>query len=225
MVITSFILRSFFTGFFAACLVGPVFILVLYRSLTGGLKSGIVSALGTALADGIYFFIAAFGSIGGLSWIQNLKAFETVGGPLMITFGLWTLLRRNTPHSEAATVFGPALIWQALSTMLLTFSNPLTLIFFGSIANYVFPELQYLSFSQVFLASIFLSLGSLTLLLSTMFFTRWQQKITPESLVYFFKTFSGTTLLLTGCFLTLKYWAPSPQLFRPVKQFSLVKKH
>lgn len=203
------LLKAFFTGFFAACLVGPVFILVLYRAVTGGIRNGVVSAIGTACADATYFFIASLGVFSSNKLLMtHIQAFETVGGPLMVSFGLWTLLRRNSSQSENYISFGPALIWQAASTMLLTFSNPLSLIFFGSVARKFFPEIASFSYLKTISLSIILGLGSFTLLFSAILITRWQKTVTPEKLVYFLKTFSGITLLLTGSFLSIKYWIP-----------------
>lgn len=203
------ILKAFLTGFCAACLVGPIFTLILYRTVTGGVKIGLFSALGMALADGIFFSLSVFSGLSHKSFLLNqMHALEMVGGPLMITFGLWTLLRRGVVQEKNNLPKNDSFFWQIISVVLLTMSNPLTLLFFGTVAGQFFPELSLASFGEIIIVSSFLSLGSFTLVSSAIAITIWQKKISPENLVNFFKILSGTGLLLTGSILTLKSWHP-----------------
>lgn len=207
-VLASLIGRSFCTGFLAACIVGPIFTLILYRTTTQGLRSGLASAAGMAIADGIFFFIAAMSGIStGRNWIDYIRTFEIVGGPLMVAFGFWTLLKQTQHHYE---IIGGGsnsqLIWQTLTAMMLTLSNPLTILFFGAISRQVFPEMVCLSVLQISVASIFLSAGSFSLLTSAIFLIRRQKSINPVNMINFFKTISGLGLILTGSLLCFSHW-------------------
>lgn len=207
-MIGSLVMRSYLTGFLAACIVGPVFTLVLYRTVTQGLPAGLASAVGMATADGIFFFLAAMSGVScGQQWFSKIKTFELVGGPLMIAFGLWTLLRKTGKPSEVSTPRRSAFIWQALSAMLLTLANPLTILFFGAVATQVFPEIAVLPVPQIIFSSICLSFGSFSLLTITMLLLCRQNSIDPENMMKFFKTLSGLGLLLTGCLLSFGHWA------------------
>lgn len=200
-------LKSFFTGFFAACLVGPVFTLILYRTVTGGFKSGILSATGMAMADGLFFSLSVISNLytNGIL-LSNLKALEIIGGPLMITFGLWTLFKRSVSQENKNSFLNNSILWQPLSVFFLTLSNPLTLLFFGSMINQIYPELIYASYKLIFLSSFFVSCGSFSLLLIAIILTKWQKHFNAESLVNFFKILSGVGLLFTGSLLSLKTW-------------------
>ncbi len=224
-MINNLIFRSFFTGFFAACIVGPVFTLVLYRTITQGLKAGLASASGMAIADGIFFFLATVSglSTGGMpSLLTQIKAFEVVGGPLMIAFGFWTLLKPSETQNSDEVATRPNYSWLIISSMFLTLSNPLTLLFFGTIASQIFPDIASLSIYSTILCSLCLSVGSLTLLSSAILFIRRQKNINPDAMIKFFKTLSGIGLILTGGLLTFEHWAsPSKNLSYFKKPFSL----
>lgn len=223
--INNLVVRSFFTGFFAACIVGPVFTLVLYRTITQGLAAGLVSASGMAIADGIFFFLATasgLSSSGSSFLLNNIKAFETVGGPLMITFGVWTLFKPSEPQDEEVKV-RLNYSWLVMSSMFLTLSNPLTIIFFGAIAAQLFPDMATLSIYKIGFSSISLALGSFSLLSSAIFFIKRQKHLNPEGMIHFLRTLSGIGLLLTGCLLTFQLWvrpATNNSLWLSISWFS-----
>jgi threonine/homoserine/homoserine lactone efflux protein len=207
-MVGSLIIRSYLTGFLAACIVGPVFTLVLYRTVTQGLSAGIASAVGMATADGIFFFLAAMSGVSsGQLCFSKIKMFETVGGPLMVVFGLWTLLRKTGKPSEVSAPGRSAFAWQMFSSMFLTLANPLTILFFCAVARQVFPEMMILTLPEIIFSSVCLSMGSFSLLTVTMLVLRRQSSIDPESMMTFFKTLSGLGLLLTGCLLSFGHWA------------------
>lgn len=56
-----FFLKGVVIGFSIAVPVGPIGILCIRRTLTGGPLSGFVSGLGVATADAVYGCIAGFG--------------------------------------------------------------------------------------------------------------------------------------------------------------------
>src|SRR5437867_1951329 len=89
---------GFLVGFLIAASPGPIFFLVLRRTLARGWHSGIISGLGVATGDAIYAALAAFGVtvvsnflIGQRRWIG------LVGGGALILIGLRTLVGRQTP--------------------------------------------------------------------------------------------------------------------------------
>jgi len=207
-MMSSLILRSYLTGFFAACVIGPVFTLILYRTVTSGVAAGLASAVGMSTADGVFFFLAAISGISyGQQWFGRIRAIEIVGGPLMIFFGLWTLLKKSQLPSNTKVGGRTAFFWQTVSALLLTLANPLTILFFGAVATQIFPEMATFSLLRIILASICLSLGSFSLLTVTIIILRKQSSIEPESLIRFFKTLSGLGLLLTGSLLSFGQWA------------------
>ena len=59
--------KGFIIGISIAAPVGPIGVLCIQRTLTGGYIHGLVTGLGAATADAVYGFIAAF----GLTFISN----------------------------------------------------------------------------------------------------------------------------------------------------------
>ena len=54
-------IKSFLVGIMASSSMGPIFILTISRSILHGFPKGFVTAMGSSLADGIYFSLALFG--------------------------------------------------------------------------------------------------------------------------------------------------------------------
>jgi len=105
----SFLLKGLIIGFSIAAPVGPIGVLCIRRTLTGGRASGLVSGLGAASADAIYGCIAGF----GLAFISNFMISQQawlrlIGGLFLCYFGLKTLLTK--PAEQAALAEGNGLI-------------------------------------------------------------------------------------------------------------------
>jgi len=128
----NFFLRSLLIGFSIAAPVGPIGVLCIRRSLTEGRWTGLVTGLGAATADAFYGSIAAFGLtlvssflIGQASWIR------LVGGLFLAYLGVKTLLSK--PAERPAQAGGMNLAGAYSSTLLLTLTNPMTILSFAAI--------------------------------------------------------------------------------------------
>jgi threonine/homoserine/homoserine lactone efflux protein len=128
----SFLWRGLLIGFSIAAVVGPIGILCIQRSLRQGFVTGLVTGLGAATADGIYGGIAAFSLtviarflIGQESWVRLL------GGLFLLYLGLKALLSK--PAEQAARAGGRSLPGLYASTLLLTLTNPLTILSFATV--------------------------------------------------------------------------------------------
>jgi len=158
----TFFPKGLIIGFSIAAPVGPIGVLCIRRTLTTGQLAGLLSGLGAATADAIYGVIAGFGLsvisailIGQVFWLRLL------GGLFLGYLGIQTL--RASPAKEAATVKGKGGLGGIyFSTVLLTLTNPMTILSFVAVfaglglAN---AEGNYLSASVlvlgVFLGSAF----------------------------------------------------------------------
>jgi threonine/homoserine/homoserine lactone efflux protein len=125
-------LRSLLIGFSIAAPVGPIGVLCIRRSLTEGRLTGLVTGLGAATADAFYGSIAVFGLtilssflIGQAGWIR------LVGGLFLTYMGIKTLLSK--PAERPAQVGGMNLAGAYSSTLLLTLTNPMTILSFAAI--------------------------------------------------------------------------------------------
>lgn len=141
--------------------VGPMTLLIVQRAITKGLKSGLLTALGLALADGTLALIAF--SIGAsiLVVVSEYKFLVYLfSGIVLLGLALyisWTafLSFRKGEATQAKKASGKDFI----SAYLLTLHNPLTLaIFLGFIGN--ITNLQ--SIPRIALCAFMLFLGSAT---------------------------------------------------------------
>lgn len=128
----SLVIRGLILGFSIAAPVGPIGVLCIRRTLADGRTVGFVSGLGAATADMCYGAIAAFGLtavssllVGQSSWIR------LIGGAFLCYLGIRTV--RGKPAAQAATTRRYGLVGAYASTLLLTLTNPTTILSFVAI--------------------------------------------------------------------------------------------
>src|SRR5579884_1937024 len=119
-----FFIRGFIIGLSIAAVVGPICLLCIHRTLDRGFLYGLVSGLGAATADAIYGSIASF-LVSQSAWIHLL------GGAFLIYLGLKTVLSR--PAESAAKAEANNYTGAYASTVLLTLTNPSTILSFAAI--------------------------------------------------------------------------------------------
>lgn len=128
-----FLLRGLIIGLAIAAPVGPIGILCIKRSLSHGKLSGFISGIGAATADGIYGLIAAFGLTIISSFLIEQKLWiQLIGLIFLIYLGIKiffekpkiTLSGKNDKNN---------LIKDYFSTLVLTITNPMTILSFIAI--------------------------------------------------------------------------------------------
>lgn len=124
-----FFFKGVAAGFVVAAPVGPVAVLCIRRTLTNGLISGYATGLGAAVADMLYGVVAA----SGVSFIadfltENGFAFRLIGGFVLVVMAVrMALARPRTAEDRGAH----NLIGDFISALVVTGTNPITLIAFG----------------------------------------------------------------------------------------------
>jgi threonine/homoserine/homoserine lactone efflux protein len=122
------LVRGLLIGVSIAAPVGPIGVLCIRRTLNEGRLIGLATGLGAASADAIYGLIAGF----GLSLINLLlgqsSIIRLVGGLFLCYLGIQTLLSR--PSEQAAQAKGAKLLGAYSSTLVLTLTNPMTILSF-----------------------------------------------------------------------------------------------
>lgn len=124
--------RGLFVGAAIAVPVGPVNLLTVRRTLAYGRTSGVATGLGAAVADAAFAAIAAF----GLTFLSDFllahqRWLRLGGGVFLIVMGLRALRMRVS--LELAATARSSFAHCALTSFLLTLSNPMTLIAFGAV--------------------------------------------------------------------------------------------
>jgi threonine/homoserine/homoserine lactone efflux protein len=132
MGVTVFLLKGIILGFSIAAPVGPIGVLCIRRTLNGGIRSGIISGLGTALADALYGLVAAFGltAISSLL-VEHSSLFRLCGGLALLYMGSATFLSHPADTPSTATKIAQASNFG--SAFFLTLTNPLTILSFTAI--------------------------------------------------------------------------------------------
>ncbi len=124
------LLKGILIGFSIAAPVGPIGVLCIRRTLAEGRVVGLVSGLGAATADAFYGSLAAF----GLTFISTFLVSQqiwlrAIGGAFLLYLGVRTFLSR--PANDTAAKSVRALPAAYVSTLLLTLTNPLTILSFA----------------------------------------------------------------------------------------------
>lgn len=128
----SFFVRGLLIGFSIAAAVGPMSILCIQRTLFKGQIYGMVSGLGIATADAVYGSIAAFGLTLITNFLVNQQEWvRLIGGLFLIYLGLKTVITK--PAERAAAAKANSYFGAYASTLLLTLTNPMTILSFAAI--------------------------------------------------------------------------------------------
>ncbi|SDP16111.1 Threonine/homoserine/homoserine lactone efflux protein [Paenibacillus sp. yr247] len=129
------LLKGILLGLSIAAPVGPIGILCIRRTITLGRLHGFLSGLGAASADAFYGFIAGFGLTLITSFLLDQKVLlQAVGGLFLCYLGVRTF--RSKPAADAAKASGNSLFRSYASTLMLTITNPMTIMsFLGAFAG------------------------------------------------------------------------------------------
>lgn len=124
--------RGLLIGFSIAAVVGPIGMLCIQRTLHNGFLYGLVTGMGAATADGLYGSVAGFGLTALATFlIAQLTWIRLIGGLFLVYLGIKTMLTQpaeRAANAQAHTFFGAY-----VSTLLLTLTNPLTILSFAAI--------------------------------------------------------------------------------------------
>jgi threonine/homoserine/homoserine lactone efflux protein len=116
-------------GLVGAAPIGPVNIMVIQRSLQRGRRSALWLGASVAMGDLIFATVAAFG-LGAVRLLfdVHLSALRMGSGLFMIIFGV--LLWRKAPHLNAPHQSLPPTLHMSLAVLVMTLTNPATLLWF-----------------------------------------------------------------------------------------------
>ncbi len=152
-MLTMFI-KGLIIGAVVSAPVGPIGILCVQRTLKGGHKQGIATALGAATSDLIYALIAMFSMSIVVSFIkENETLLQILGSIVIFGFGFHTFKddpRKKMEKIENETEKQPGLIGTYLSSLALTISNPLVIFLF----IFMFAQFNYVSEDITFLQGL-----------------------------------------------------------------------
>lgn len=129
----NFLIKGLIIGFSIAAPVGPIGVLCIRRTIANGKLSGFISGLGAATADGLYGIIAAYGLVG----VSNLLVgqqfwFRLIGGIFLLYLGI-KIFTAKSGDKNSETNKSKGFWGDYFSTLLLTITNPVTILSFVAI--------------------------------------------------------------------------------------------
>jgi threonine/homoserine/homoserine lactone efflux protein len=152
------LLKGLFLGLLIAIPVGPVGMLCIQRTLNKGRLSGFVSGLGAATADAFYGAVVAFGLVVILNFFAERQFIIRLVGVIFFLY-IGTKTYFSPPVGAADDkVKGPNIFLDYVSTLILTATNPMTIISFTALfAGVGLGSTDHQTFSAILLvAGVFL---------------------------------------------------------------------
>lgn len=190
------LLKGLLLGLSIAAPVGPIGVLCIRRTLAYGRWHGMASGMGAATADFLYGCVAAFGLTIISDFLLDYSAWiRLFGGLFLIYLGVSTM--RSHPAEQAADAKESGGLGGAYaSTLVLTLTNPITILFFTTI----FASLGLIGSSQssagLLVTGVFIGSASWWLFLSSMI-SLFRHRFTPRWLQWV-NRLSGAAILLFG---------------------------
>ena len=126
------VLKGMGFGLAVAAPVGPMALLCMRRTLAQGWRPGLATGLGIAGGDGLYACVAVAG-LAGLSrfMLSHERPLHLAAGLFLLYLGLRTIFARRPAEAQAAPASGSGRAF--CSALLLTLTNPPTIVMFAAI--------------------------------------------------------------------------------------------
>lgn len=128
-------------GLAVAAPVGPMAVLCMRRSLTEGWRPGLATGFGIATGDGLYAAVAALGLTGISEFMLAYdRPLHLAAGLFLLYLGLKTFLRSPENGAAAPVPAAVSTIKAFWGSLLLTLTNPPTIIMFAAIFAALTPK-------------------------------------------------------------------------------------
>jgi threonine/homoserine/homoserine lactone efflux protein len=121
--------KAMFIGLCIAAPIGPIGVLCIQRSLSGGFGSGLTVGLGVASADALYALLGAAGVAGFVTAFPSGTVVLQIGGGGFLVYLAWSMMREKQVV-ETSQMKAPFIRHDFIWTFLLTLSNPMTILSF-----------------------------------------------------------------------------------------------
>ena len=150
MSTTSLFFTAAGVGLAIAAPVGPMGMLCIRRTLTGGPRAGLAIGFGIASGDAVYGLIAALGLVGISQFMLSYdRPLHLLAGLFLLYLGVRTLLQKPAADTVDGNGTGDCKLAQVglagtlrayASSFLLTLTNPQTVIMFAALFTTLAPR-------------------------------------------------------------------------------------
>lgn len=146
-------------GLALAAPVGPMALLCIRRTIGSGWRAGLATGAGIASGDALLAILAALGLASVSRFVlEHERVFHVIAGPVLVYLGLRTVLQCTAPSQASGEL--ESLHASYVSSALLTFANPPTVIAFVALFTVIAPrDAQH--FSTAFASVAGVGAGSL----------------------------------------------------------------
>lgn len=127
---TSLFLKGIITGIALSMPMGPISILCIQRTLYYGIRIGLITAIGSALADGVFGSIAAFGLTAISDFLSGYQFWiHLLGAAFLLYLGI--IMLRTPPRVIDTDLQQTTTSTRAfVSAFFMTITNPITIFSF-----------------------------------------------------------------------------------------------
>lgn len=199
----SLFIKGIIIGFSIAMPVGPIGLLCIRNTLTLGFLGGLVSGFGAAVADGLFATIAGLGVSTIITFLKEYNLWvHSIGAIVLIGIGI-NIIKNASKVLENIPLDSPqavkSLLWAFLSTMILTFVNPLTILSYAAVYATLTPNPEEVStaLSSVTIAGgVLIGAALWWFILSAI--TNWIKHKLDAKYMTRINTLSGIFLILLG---------------------------
>ena len=205
-------------GILLCFLIGPVFFIVLETAATKGFRAAFVFDLGVVTGDLLFIAIAVFSSYSIINAIKHEPALYIVGGLIMITYGIFSLIklkkvsRINNPETVVQKLIKADYKSLYFKGFFLNIINVgvfgfwlLIFVTFGPILE-LEPARMLVFFSSVIITFLLVDIAKMMLA------KKLKHHMTPNNILKI-KKFTSFLLIIFGITIMLQGWFPSDQKF------------
>lgn len=200
-------LTGIIIGFAIAAPVGPIGLLCINRSLTNGLKIGLLSGLGAAFADAVYGMIAGLGLTTISSFLLREQVYiRIIGGAFLIYLAIRILMSSITKGLKEKN-YKITPLKSFTTTFILTLTNPMTILSFVAIfAGLGLGTVNRGHISALFLVAGIFSGSMLWWLLISSLASILRKKVLNNNLLKIINILSGIIILILGLLALKPLW-------------------
>lgn len=208
------LVRGIVIGLITGMPLGPIGALCLKVTLTSGARYGLVSGLGSALADSIYASTAALGlTFVSRFMIRNQHLIRLFGALILIGFGLHIFLSKPVKDEEKQ-INNTSMFKSFISTFILALANPATIFSF----IVVFTGTDLSKYNNNPLGTLLVVLGvfigsELWWILLVLIANRFHHRLTHKN-IYRLNKILGLLITVSGIFILISL-GNYPKSIRP----------
>ncbi len=133
-------------GLTLSLMIGPLLFAIVQAGLAGGFRAGVAMASGVWISDTLFALLTYFGTsaLASFTALPNFRLWAGIlGGLLLVSFGLGSLLKRSVQIPMPATPFSPVNLWRNMVRgFLINTVNPFTVFFWIGIGSGVIATRQ-----------------------------------------------------------------------------------